>query len=106
MSPTKCKSYTVKQKLKIISKAKETSNKEAVHIFGIDYSQVSRWQKKEKKLEEAMRSCQSVGSGRKATYSLTEEVLSQWIVQLYQDGIIVTLFAIKLKIVELLRTRF
>ncbi|CAG8618683.1 1961_t:CDS:2 [Racocetra fulgida] len=93
MSSTKCKSYIVKQKLEIISKVKEISNKEAARIF-------------EKKLEEAMCSYQSIGSGKKAAYPLAEKVLSQWIVQLHQDGIAVTLSAIKLKMIELLRTRF
>ncbi|CAG8818996.1 27336_t:CDS:1, partial [Racocetra persica] len=70
---TKCKSYTVKQKLEIISKAKETSNKAAARIFGINYFQVSRWRKQEKKLKEALCSYRSVSSGRKAVYPLTEK---------------------------------
>ncbi|KAF0480587.1 transposase [Gigaspora margarita] len=106
MSPTKRKSYTVKQKLEIISKSKEISNKEIARIYGIDHSQVSRWQKQEEKLEEAPRSIRSVGSGRKAAYPLAEKELSQWIVQLRQNGIAVTLSSIKLKMKELLRTKF
>ncbi|CAG8792886.1 24352_t:CDS:2 [Racocetra persica] len=61
---TKRKSYMVKQKLEIISKAKEMSNKAVVQIFGVDHSQVSRWQKQEKK-----------------------EVLNKWVVQLRQDSL-------------------
>ncbi|CAG8731047.1 17217_t:CDS:2, partial [Racocetra persica] len=39
---TKHKSYMVKQKLEIISKAKETSNKAAIQIFSVDYSQAMK----------------------------------------------------------------
>ncbi|CAG8646940.1 23241_t:CDS:2 [Gigaspora margarita] len=93
MSSTKCKSYTVKQKLEIISKSKETSNKATAQIY-------------EEKLEEALCSIRSVSSGKKATYPLAKKELSQWIVQLCQNGIAVTLSSIKLKIKELLRTKF
>ncbi|CAG8742382.1 30142_t:CDS:2, partial [Gigaspora margarita] len=58
------------------------------------------------KLEEVLCSNRSVSSGRKTAYSLAEKELSQWIVQLRQDKIAVILFAIKLKMKELLRTKF
>ncbi|CAG8731365.1 24521_t:CDS:2 [Dentiscutata erythropus] len=61
MLSTKHKSYTVKQKLEIISKSKETSNKAIAKIYGINHSQVSR----------------SISSGRKAAYPLAEKALSQ-----------------------------
>ncbi|KAF0547888.1 hypothetical protein F8M41_000361 [Gigaspora margarita] len=67
MLPTKCKSYTVKQKLEIISKSKEKSNNVTARIYGIDHSQI---------------------------------------VQLCQNGIAVTLSTKKLKMKELLRTKF
>ncbi|CAG8798623.1 25664_t:CDS:2, partial [Racocetra persica] len=84
---TKRKSYIVKQKLEIISKAKEMSNKAAAQIFGIDHFQVS-------------------SSEKKAVYPLAEETLNKWIVQLQQDSLAVILSTIKLKIKELFRTRF
>ncbi|CAG8749425.1 280_t:CDS:1, partial [Racocetra persica] len=63
-------------------------------------------QKQEKKLEEAMRSYRSVSSERKAIYPFAEKVLNEWVVQLRQDGLVVILSTIKLKMKELLRTRF
>ncbi|CAG8832807.1 38912_t:CDS:2, partial [Gigaspora margarita] len=77
MSPTKRKSYTIKQKLEIILKSKETSNNITVQIY-------------KEKLEKAPHSIRSISSGRKAIYSLAEKELSQWIIQLRQNGIVVT----------------
>ena len=94
----KRKQYSVGFKIKVLTEAKKTSNRNAARLNSIDESLIRDWRKNEEKLRKAISNQKNisapkrdkraninprifrVGSGRKVQNEELEEVLYQWII--------------------------
>ncbi|CAG8569669.1 12156_t:CDS:2 [Racocetra fulgida] len=102
----KRKSYSANLKLEAINYAKKTNNHAAAQKFNVDYTQVSRWRKKEEAIKNARKTSHRVGSGSLSLYPLAEELLKEWIMNCCLRGIAVISKDAKCRMTSLLTQEF
>ncbi len=104
-------SYSFEYKLKIISEAKKSSNRQVSRTHHLDESQVRRWVKDEAKLlakchkkPKNMKRCKLDGGGRKVYDEELEDRLFLWVIEHREKHWRVTSKGIMKKAMEMLTT--
>ena len=95
--------YGASFKLKVVQFAQDCgSNRKAAAEFGIDEKQVRQWKKMSNELQQMPRT-KKARRGYKPAFPREEQELQSWVLDLRQNGYIVTRGAIRMKAKELIQ---
>ena len=97
---TKCQSYTVSDKLRIIQFAEQNGNRAAEHEFGVSESNVRLWRKNKENLEKMPR-LKRVNCGKKAPWPELEIDLLAWITEKRNNDLAILPSIVRLKALDL-----
>ena len=97
-------SYSVEQKKKVVTYAKQHGRNKAARHFDLNSSMIGRWVKSsESWMTETSQSSKRVGAGRKAFYPEAETKLYTWLTEQRKQGLAVTYTILRLKMLDILR---
>lgn len=97
-------SYSVGQKVEVVTYAKQFGRNKAAAHFKLDKSMVGRWVKASTSwTDKTNRNSKSIGSGRKVFYPETEKKLYDWIIDQRKAGLAVNYAIIRVKMLEIMR---
>lgn len=97
-------SYSLEQKIKVVTYAKLHGRNKAANHFELNGSMVGRWMKASANWTiEISKNNRRVGSGRRASYPEAEKKLYTWIIQQRKQALAVTYEIIRNKMSEILK---
>src|SRR5688500_3747850 len=97
-------SYSLEQKMEVVTYAKQHGRDKAADYFGLNGSMVGRWMKASTKwTTEINKNSKRVGSGRRAFYPEAEKKLYSWIIQQRKQALAVTYDIIRNKMFAILK---
>ncbi|EXX57682.1 hypothetical protein RhiirA5_441744 [Rhizophagus irregularis] len=98
-------SYSVNQKNKVITYAKQHRGNEAARTFHLNASMVERWVTASKSWDtEINQNCKRIGSGQKAFYPEAERMLYVWLIEQRKQGLAIIYYTIlRIKMQEILK---
>src|SRR3954469_8046143 len=97
-------SYSVEQKIQVVTYAKEKGNNKAAEHYNVNRSMVGRWVKASSSwTAEIKEKSKRVGSGRKPFFPEAEKKLYNWVIEQRKQGLAVSYTILQSKMTEILK---
>jgi len=104
VNKSKRTSYTINQKIEVVTFAKENGKNNAAKYFNVSRSMVGRWILASSNwTTETKGTSKRIGSGRKAFFPEAEKRLYDWVVQQRKQGLAVSYAILRSKMLEILQ---